>query len=265
MNSLNQIMLNQIIKLLSFLFVIYISNVYSINKDSATIINGISPSANSTQMILIITKNWEDSTGVLQRYERNKLGEKWNQIGDAFPVIIGRNGLAWGTGLHGNALDNGPIKHEGDGKAPAGVFRLGSVFGYKSLDSASQLKMPYILVDSCVECVDDTNSKYYNTIIDDRKVADKDWHSSEIMKLSDNEYKWGVFVENNSTPRIKGSGSCIFLHIWDNEGAATAGCSSMKEMNLIEILHWLNTNSSPVLIQLPMKEYEKFKAKWELP
>lgn len=256
-------MRKQVLYLLGFILIIFISNVFAINPDST--FTGIAPSAISTQMILILTKNWEDSTGVLFRYERNKFGENWTQIGTAFPVTVGRSGLAWGTGLHGSTLDKGPVKHEGDGKAPAGVFRLSKIFGYESLENVKWLNMPYIHVDSCAECIDDTNSKYYNTIIDDRKVIHRDWKSSEHMKLSDNEYEWGIFVENNSMPRIKGNGSCIFLHIWEDEGIPTAGCSSMKEDNLIEILHWLNINSSPVLVQLPQTEYNRLKFKWALP
>lgn len=225
----------------------------------------VSPLAISTQLILIVTKDWKDSSGILYRYERNKLGGKWKQIAGSFAVTVGRSGLAWGIGLHGRIMKDGPVKHEGDGKAPAGVFRLRGVFGYEPLDSTKWLNMPYTHVDSCIECVDDINSKYYNTIIDDRKVLDKDWNSSEIMQLSDNEYEWGIFVDHNYAPRLKGDGSCIFIHIWKDRGIPTSGCSAMKEENLIKILHWLNIKSYPVLVQLPQKEYEKFKTAWNLP
>jgi zinc D-Ala-D-Ala dipeptidase len=238
---------------------------YAINPDSTTNKNDVFPLAVSTQMILIITKNWDDTSGILYRYERNKLGKKWEQTGKNFHVSIGRAGLAWGTGLHGSILDDGPVKHEGDGKSPAGVFRLSGVFGYAPADSANWLQMPYTHVDTCIECVDDINSKYYNTIVDNRKVLDKDWNSSEIMRLKDNEYKWGIFIDNNNMPRLKKGGSCIFMHIWGGEDAPTSGCSAMKEKNLIKILKWLNINSVPILVQLPQAEYEKLKVKWELP
>ena len=47
--------------------------------------------------------------------------------------MFGKNGLAWGKGIADN-LDqrDGPVKHEGDGKAPAGIFKLGTAFGYDS-------------------------------------------------------------------------------------------------------------------------------------
>lgn len=244
--------------MVNFIFVSCSSNTYTVSGD-------ISPLAISTQMILVITKDWKDSTGILYRYERIKLGEKWVQTGDDFPVSIGKAGLAWGIGLHGYILDDGPVKHEGDDKAPAGVFKLSGVFGYAPSDSADWLNMPYTHVDSCIECVDDINSKYYNTTIDDRKVSDKDWNSSEIMKLRDNEYEWGIFVDHNYMPRLRGGGSCIFIHTWEGKGIPTSGCSAMNEKNLMKILHWLNVSSHPVLVQLPQKEYEKYKNLWGLP
>ena len=259
-------MRNKIFHILFFYLISFcISVVYPASSDSSAVSGDISPLSASTQMILIITGNWKDTIGTLHRYERNKLGGKWKQVGDEYKITVGRAGLAWGKGLHGTALDEGPVKHEGDYKAPAGVFKLSKVFGYEPPDSADWLHMPYIHLDSCTECVDDINSRYYNTIIDNRKVAHKDWNSSEIMKLSDNEYKWGVFIEHNSMPRLKGGGSCIFLHIWDKTEGATAGCSAMTEEHIINILKWININSNPVLVQLPKQEYGKFKAKWGLP
>jgi D-alanyl-D-alanine dipeptidase len=242
-----------------------ISFVYPDNFDSIRSSSDVFPLAASTQMILIITGNWQDSSGILLKYERNKLGEKWKQTGDTIHVTVGKAGLGWGIGLHGNALDDGPVKHEGDNKAPAGVFRLGTVFGYAPDDSTGWLNMPYMHTDSCTECVDDPGSKYYNTLVDDRKVTDKDWKSSEIMKLTDNEYKWGIFIDHNSMPRKFKGGSCIFMHILGRGGEATSGCSAMKETDLIGILHWLTLSSYPVLVQLPKKEYEMLKYKWELP
>ncbi|OQY73485.1 MAG: hypothetical protein B6D44_06985 [Ignavibacteriales bacterium UTCHB2] len=257
-----------IITLFLMIFIL-LDNIYSFsfqsNPDSIRKTEEKFPLAISTQMLMVITENWETSIGYLLRYQRDKLGEKWQLVGNSFLVNIGRTGLAWGIGLHGNVLGDGPIKHEGDGKAPAGVFRLTGVFGYASLDVVSWLHMPYVQVDTCVECIDDTGSQYYNTVIDDRNVLDKNWNSSEIMKRDDDLYKFGIFVEHNNMPRFSGGGSCIFIHIWKGEGEPTAGCTSIDEENLIEILKWLDINSYPIIVQLPREKYILLKDKWSLP
>ncbi|HEX4641347.1 MAG TPA: L,D-transpeptidase family protein, partial [Chthoniobacterales bacterium] len=66
-------------------------------------------------------------------------------------------------------------------------------------------------------------------------------------------------------PAKPGAGSCIFLHIWKNSRAATAGCTAMPEQDLVNLLGWLDPKDRPVLVQMPQKEYDDFKAKFRLP
>ena len=79
------------------------------------------------QMVLVTTADWDATTGTLRYYERD--GANWRQVGSGFDVTVGRSGTAWGIGLH-TARSDGPVKREGDGKAPAGVFAIGTAFGY---------------------------------------------------------------------------------------------------------------------------------------
>ena len=79
------------------------------------------------QLVLVTTADWDATTGELRRFERD--GNGWRQVGDAAPISVGRTGTAWGIGLTA-ARNDGPIKREGDGKAPAGVFAIGTAFGY---------------------------------------------------------------------------------------------------------------------------------------
>ena len=80
-----------------------------------------------------------------------------------FPVVVGKSGLAWGKGLSSVEQSEGPVKREGDGKAPAGVFKLGTAFGY---DSTADTKLPYLALTSTIECVDDSHSARYNELVD---------------------------------------------------------------------------------------------------
>ena len=186
----------------------------------------------------------------------------WRQRGPAIPVRLGRAGLGWGRGLIVTRSLPGPIKTEGDDKAPAGVFRLSRVFGYAQ--QAPATKMPYLPLRATIVAVDDPGSRYYNQLIDESKIAHHDWQTSERMILADDRYKWGVVVENNVPPKA-GAGSCIFLHVWKSPETATSGCTAMSEKNLWAIIRWLDPARRPLLVQLPEHIYNERRAEWNLP
>ena len=81
----------------------------------------------SRQLLLVRASSWWATTGTLQRYERDS-GSSWRSVGAGVPVNLGRSGMGWGRGLHASAAV-GPQKREGDGRSPAGVFRLSRAFG----------------------------------------------------------------------------------------------------------------------------------------
>ncbi len=210
--------------------------------------------ADSRQLVLVITPNNMANEGTLQRYER-KEANNWQPVGDAHPVTVGRSGLAWGRGEHPSQTDT--QKQEGDGKAPSGIFRLTSIFGYEPpLDLG--LKMPFVRASETLECVDDSKSKFYNQLVDSLNV-EKDWTSSEFMRRDDHQYRWGVTVAHNSPDPVPQGGSCIFLHIWKEPGTPTSGCTAMAEDDLLRLIHWLDEEKSPVLVQLTQSEFDKWK------
>jgi D-alanyl-D-alanine dipeptidase len=217
--------------------------------------------AQSSQMVVVTTKKWTATDGTLRRFERTERG--WEQFGPAVPVVVGRSGLGWGLGLN-PASPTGPQKKEGDGRSPAGIFRLTYAFGYAPPEDVRQIKLPYIQCTSSVECVDDTNSAYYNIIVDRHKVAKVDWKSSEKMRMSDDEYKLGVFVAHNASPTEPGAGSCVFMHIWKEPGHPTSGCTAMSEGSIDSVAGWLDARSNPVLVQLPQEEYLQKQTSWGL-
>ncbi len=198
----------------------------------------------TTQLIKVTTKGWNTKDGILQRYEKDKKGE-WIKVGEPINVVLGRNGLGWGLGL--NTIPKGAkyIKKEGDGRSPAGLFRLGNGFGYQEF----KINFPYEKYNKNDLCVDDSKSKFYNTIIDKTKVK-KDYNSFEHMKLKNNLYKYGITVQHNPN-NIPQSGSCIFIHIKSPSGKGTAGCTAMRESKIIKILKWLDVKKNPLLLQLP--------------
>jgi D-alanyl-D-alanine dipeptidase len=219
----------------------------------------------SRQALVVPTSGWKSNRGEAQLFERERPGAPWEPKGLKMAVNVGRKGLGWGLGLYGSSEGKGPIKQEGDGKSPAGVFRIGSAFGYAPRDSAAFIRLPYISIDAITECVDDPDSDNYNLIVSRQRVSKVDWNSSEQMLRRDQQYKWGAVIEHNSAGRLKRGGSCIFLHIWEGPSIPTNGCTSFAEEDLIAILRWLRPEANPVLVQLPQAEYLRLRDPWKLP
>jgi D-alanyl-D-alanine dipeptidase len=221
--------------------------------------------SNSLQMLVVTTKNWDDMHGLAQRYERSSLMSKWHPVGASFPVVVGKAGLAWGRGIQPSTqnVSSGPIKHEGDGRAPAGVFPITNSFGY-SPGPVTGARLPYIALTPSIECVDDANSPHYNQLLDAKNVT-KDWNSFEQMRREDELYRWGAFVAHNSDPVVPGAGSCIFLHVWDGPDQGTVGCTAMDPSKIESLLRWFDPVKRPVLVQLPDSEYSLLTRSWLLP
>jgi hypothetical protein len=231
--------------------------------------------ARSTQMIVVTTTDWNAVEGQLQRYERATPHDRWLPIGDPVSIVVGKNGLGWGIGLLATEapevrLADDPVKKEGDGKAPAGVFALGTAFGYAS-QPLPGVKLPYQSLTSSIECVDDVASKYYNRVVDRSSVA-PDWNSSERMRSVGDSYHWGIVVDHNRAVRgtnanspTPGGGSCIFLHIWHGAALGTVGCTAMPQLDLEALLIWLDPARKPLLVQLPAAEYRRLIGRWSLP
>ena len=218
----------------------------------------------SRQCIVVLTNNWASTTGVMYAFERIGATADWKEQVRGFAVVVGKNGLGQGRGLVRSDFKGAPDKKEGDDRAPAGIFRLSSAFGYAPARSAAWVKLPYLALSKQVEGIDDPNSRFYNKLIDRSKVAKIDWRSSEQMRRDDVLYKWGVVVEHNPAA-IPGAGSCIFLHIWKSSSAPTAGCTAMRESDLVRLLRWLDPAQHPILVQMPRAVYRSVRAKYDLP
>lgn len=226
----------------------------------------VSPVHGARQLVVVTTEGWDSVRGTLRRYERRGPTGRWQRVGAEVPVVVGRNGLGWGVGRYprpSGGLD--PVKREGDGRAPAGVFDLSGAFGYAPAAEVPWIRLPYTHSTAPVKCVDDVESAHYNRVVDETKVA-KDWSSREDMLRTDPLYRLGVIVDHNwAAQTTPGDGSCIFLHVWKGPGQGTAGCTAMPEPAIRKVLGWLHPAREPVLVQLPAAEYAGLRRAWGLP
>jgi L,D-peptidoglycan transpeptidase YkuD (ErfK/YbiS/YcfS/YnhG family) len=201
----------------------------------------------SQQIILVVSSDFNSSKANLTCYEDARVVFK------ATNINIGKNGLGWGLGeVKLTQKNNEPIKKEGDKKAPAGIFKLTSIFGYKN---KQDFALKYIHLSNELICVDDSNSTYYNKIIQMPKTKPK---SFEQMRRDDGQYELGIVVAHN-TKQIKQAGSCIFLHVQDKKDPSTTGCTSMNLNEIKKIASWLDGSKNPILIQIPSSSLNEIK------
>lgn len=218
------------------------------------------------QMVLVTSSGWDATEGQLRRFERGSPDDAWRETGISTPVMLGRSGTAWGTGLH-PAQHTGPQKREGDGRAPAGAFAIGVAFGYG--DDARTM-LDYQAMDASDWCIDVNASPLYNRIVSSRDVGEAAIDgSTEPMRRDlhvdgDIRYRLGFVIEHNprNTP---GGGSCIFAHLWQQPGETTAGCTAMDEPAMRELLAWLDPARKPVFVLLPETEHARLAIPWALP
>ena len=219
----------------------------------------------SRQLVVVTIADWNSDHGTMRTFSRNEDGA-WHDAGVAQPVAIGRNGAAWGIGLH-DVPTAGPVKREGDGRSPAGIFAIGSAFGYAAQTDTA---LPYTAMRASHYCIDVNGSPLYNRIVDaDVAGADAVAGSTEPMRLDlhangDQRYRLGFVIGHN--PRgVAGAGSCIFAHLWKTPESTTAGCTAMADSAMDTLLSWLDAKQQPIFVLLPQSEYAHLRGAWTLP
>jgi L,D-peptidoglycan transpeptidase YkuD (ErfK/YbiS/YcfS/YnhG family) len=198
----------------------------------------------SEQLLLVVSDDFNATAGRMVRYALHD--GVYIRQGNSIPVNLGRSGMGWGVGEKGFAHpQSDPVKKEGDGRAPAGIFPVLGSFGYAE---QIQSDLPYQQATEKLICVDDAASNDYNKIImlDEKKRPG----SFEWMRREDGLYEIGLVVGHNRE-RLRGRGSCIFIHVQKEKGSPTAGCTSMAKEGLAELVAWLDGAKRPVLVQIP--------------
>ena len=217
----------------------------------------------SKQCIVGVSAGWDSSHVTLTCYERK--GNSWTPVHGPWPGRLGKSGSVWGLGLHPNPAGSN-LKVEGDGRAPAGVFRIGGAWGY---DGAIRKhpKLFYRKITSRDLWVEDSKSPSYNRhLVLDHEPATA-WEKKQQMRQGDHAHSLKLFVGHNAPPRVKpGGGSAIFFHIWRGGGSKpTAGCTTLSEDRLRTMIAWIDPDKQPLYVLLPRGEYGKYRSSWRLP
>lgn len=219
--------------------------------------------ADCRQCVVGIAADWNSSRVEVRVFEKN--GGGWTLTGGPWSGRLGKNGLAWGRGLH--PLPDGVVaKREGDLRAPAGVFALGGAFGY-----APQIQknpaLPYRQITTRDLWVEDSASPDYNRHVVLGSEPATAWEKKQQMKQDDPAHSLKLFIAHNPAPgAVPGAGSSIFFHIWRADGAKpSAGCTTLSGQNLRSLIAAIDPAKNPVYVLLPEEEYRRVAREWRLP
>ncbi|MCF6312498.1 MAG: hypothetical protein L3J39_08600 [Verrucomicrobiales bacterium] len=221
--------------------------------------------AHVRQLVITTTAGWNSHRGRLQVFHKPQTNSKWQAalFQNPVPVLLGSKGLAWGRGSLLNP--KGPVKKERDGRAPAGCFSIGTLYGYAPRPPAGTA-IPYHQVGKWDAWPDDPANPFYNrhVVIDPRRGIPS-WFDKQKMRHGDFAYEWLLEIRHNADPPQAGAGSVIFFHIRRGPDRATSGCTTMEKPKLEKIIQWLRPKGNPQYILLPQAEYQRLKPYWKLP
>jgi L,D-peptidoglycan transpeptidase YkuD (ErfK/YbiS/YcfS/YnhG family) len=192
-------------------------------------VNRLPGTESATQLVTVTASAYGITTASLELWQRR--GGCWRRVAGPWRAWLGRSGLS----AH---------KREGDGATPAGTYRLGdTTYG---IESDPGVQGTYHRL-ACGDWWDeDVRSATYNTFQHVACNARPSFHGdSEALWRISPQYRYFATIEYNVSPRVRGRGSAIFLHV--SAGRPTAGCVSLPEPRLVRLLRWLRPSAKPLV------------------
>ncbi len=184
-------------------------------------VNGIA----LARQVLLVTGSEHSAQAELVFYEEGANGVRKEIV--RADALVGKNGI---TGH----------KHEGDGKTPMGRYSLDFIFGIKP---QLPTKLLYLQLKDSHYWVDDSNSNYYNCLVDTQNSTAPDWNSAEHLREYAEQYNYAIVIGYNRQKIIKGAGSAIFLHCTRRGQEYTAGCVAVREDVIKKIIERLEPHA----------------------
>jgi L,D-peptidoglycan transpeptidase YkuD (ErfK/YbiS/YcfS/YnhG family) len=137
------------------------------------------------------------------------------------PVALGRGGI----------LAN---KREGDGGTPRGTFRPRQLWWRADRYRRPRTFLPTRAIRPEDAWCEDPADRHYNQPVrlDSETGGDR-------LTRKDHLYDFIIEIDHNTTPRIAGRGSAVFLHLAREHFGPTAGCVSMTPSSMLRLLRRL--------------------------
>jgi L,D-peptidoglycan transpeptidase YkuD (ErfK/YbiS/YcfS/YnhG family) len=149
--------------------------------------------------------------------------------GQTIPVALGR----------GRIIAN---KREGDGGTPKGTFRPRRLWWRADRNPRPHTFLPIRAIRPEDAWCEDPHSRHYNRPV----RLDRDQRGDRLRR-DDHLYDFIVEIDHNTSPRIAGRGSAVFLHLARENFSPTAGCVSMTKSAMLRLLRRLGPRTKIVI------------------
>ena len=149
--------------------------------------------------------------------------------GRTIPVALGRGGI----------LAN---KREGDGGTPKGTFRPRMLWWRADRHMRPRTFLPVRPIRAEDAWCEDPTDRHYN-----RPFRLKRDQSGDRLRRDDHLYDFIIEIDHNTSPRIAGRGSAVFLHLARANFGPTAGCVSMTKASMLHLLRRLGRRTRIVI------------------
>ncbi|WP_336079769.1 L,D-transpeptidase family protein [Thalassospira sp. CH_XMU1448-2] len=130
-----------------------------------------------------------------------------------------------------NGIIDAHSKTEGDGKTPAGRWKLRYVMYRSDRKPCPRTKLPATTISFSDGWCDDPDHPSYNCPV---RLPFNGGH--EKLWRDDNLYNIVVVLGHNDDPPVPGKGSAIFMHIAKPDYSGTEGCIALSEQDLETLL-----------------------------
>jgi L,D-peptidoglycan transpeptidase YkuD (ErfK/YbiS/YcfS/YnhG family) len=141
--------------------------------------------------------------------------------GRTIPVALGRGGIR-------------ANKREGDGGTPRGTFHPRKLWWRADRHPQPRTFLPVRAIAPEDAWCEEPNDRHYN-----KPVQLKRDRGGDRLRREDHLYDFIVEIDHNTSPRIAGRGSAVFLHLARDNFAPTAGCVSMTKSAMLHLLQRL--------------------------
>jgi L,D-transpeptidase catalytic domain len=199
----------------------------------------------ATQLLLAAPKDMAARAANLVRFERAGAGAPWKRAGE-LPVVLGWAGTRWAWNTAEAKAGLGPIKREGDGATPAGIFPVGAPFGFAPASHPDYMR----LKAGEQFCVSEPQSPSYNSVIEPKPAGLKGEDMGAVSL-----YRRGLFI-GYPTNRAARGGSCLFIHVWRSPRARTDGCVAASEEDVAALQNWVHPKQALIAI-LPEEDAKR--------